>query len=382
MTDNANNGIAIVFTGGGARAAYQVGFLRCLARLVPKARFSIITGVSAGAINATYLANYRGPIGGAAEGLTDLWSGLEVSDVFRASPWALAKGGFLWLCNLVSGGSRLAPRARGFVDTQPLRTLLSGTLDADGDGRVSGISANIAEDKLGALALTTLNYSTGQTVTWIQGSNLKDWERPYRRSRQTEISIEHLMASASIPIFFPAVQLGSSWYGDGGVRLTAPLSPALHLGAKRILAISTRYPRTIEEADKPVVEGYPPPAQIMGNLANSVFLDLLDQDLERARKINQLLVKIPPEEREGLQMLDIRLLRPSQDLGKMAAKYEPELPKTFRFLSRGLGSKETASPDFISLLMFQPDYIRNLIQLGEADALAQSDELKAFFRWQ
>lgn len=382
MKPDADNGIAIVLTGGGARAAYQVGFLRCLAKLVPEARFSIITGVSAGAINATYLANFRGPIGGAAQGLTDLWWDLEVSDVFCVSPWALAKSGFRWIFNLISGGARLAPRARGFVDTQPLRNLLSATLDADGDGKVSGISANISDGQLKALALTTLNYSTGQTVTWIQGSDLEDWERPYRRSRQTEITIQHLMASASIPMFFPAVRVGNSWYGDGGVRLTAPLSPALHLGAKRILAISTRYPRTIEEADQPMIEGYPPPAQVMGNLANSVFLDLLDQDLERAHKINQLLVKLPPEEREGLHMLDIRVLRPSMDLGKLAARYEPNLPKAFRFMSRGLGSRETTSPDFISLLMFQPDYVRTLIELGEKDASERQEELKAFFRWQ
>ncbi len=381
MTEPADNGIAIVLTGGGARAAYQVGFLRCLAKIVPEAQFSIITGVSAGAINAVYLANHPGPIEDAAEGLTRLWWDLEAKDVFRTSPRALLGASFRWLVNLVSGGARVAPQPRGFVDTQPLREFLSRALDSDGDGAVSGIQTNIAEDRLKALALTTLNYSTGQTVTWIQGSDLEDWERPYRRSRQTEITIEHLMASAAIPLFFPAVRIDNSWYGDGGVRLTAPLSPALHLGAKRILAISTRYPRTIEEADQPVVEGYPPPAQILGNLANSVFLDLLDQDLERARKINQLLVKLPPEERDGMEMLDIRVLRPSQDLGKLAAEYEPKLPKTFRFMSRGWGTRRTSSPDSISLVMFQPDYLRRLIEIGEQDARAQRDKLAAFFRW-
>ena len=376
-----DNGIAIVLTGGGARAAYQVGFLRCLAKIVPEARFSIITGVSAGAINAVYLANHPGSIEDAAEGLTNLWWDLEIDDVFCTSPTAIAKTGFGWLVNLISGGARLAPQPQGFVDTQPLRKFLSNALDSDGDGKVSGIRSNITSGHLKALALTTLNYSTGQTVTWIQGSNLQDWERPYRRSRQTEIGIEHLMASAAIPLFFPAVRIGNSWFGDGGVRLTAPLSPALHLGAKRILAISTRYPRTIEEADIPVVEGYPPPAQVLGNLANSVFLDLLDQDVERARKVNQLLVKLAPEDRDGMEMLDIRVLRPSEDLGKLAAEYESKLPKTFRFMSRGLGTRKTSSPDSISLVMFQPDYLRHLIRLGEQDAQAQKDKLAAFFRW-
>ncbi len=381
MNQESDNGLAIVLTGGGARAAYQVGFLRCLAKIVPEARFSIITGVSAGAINAVYLANHPGSIAQAAEGLTQLWWDLEIPDVFCASPGYIAKNGVRWLTNLLSGGSNLASQPRGFVDTQPLRKLLSRALDSDGDGKVSGIRHNIDSGRLKALALTTLNYSTGQTVTWIEGSDLQDWERPYRRSRQTEIGIEHLMASAAIPLFFPAVRIGNSWFGDGGVRLTAPLSPALHLGAKRILAISTRYPRTIEEADQPVVDGYPPPAQVLGNLANSVFLDLLDQDVERARKVNQLLVKLPPEERDGMEMLDIRVLRPSEDLGKLAAEYEPKLPTTFRFMTRGWGTRKTSSPDSISLVMFQPDYIRRLIGLGEKDAEAQRDKLAAFFRW-
>jgi NTE family protein len=194
----------------------------------------------------------------------------------------------------------------------------------------------------------------------------------------TTLTVEHVMASAALPIFFPAVQLGEGWYGDGGIRLAAPLSPALHLGARRILAISTRYARTTAEADKPSIAGYPPPAQIAGVLMNSVFLDLLDQDAYRLERLNSLLEKLPEEEREGLRPVRLLVLRPSTDLGRLAGQYEPQLPRIFRFLTRGLGTRETESPDFLSLILFQPDYLTALMECGERDAREREDEIRAF----
>jgi NTE family protein len=174
------------------------------------------------------------------------------------------------------------------------------------------------------------------------------------------------------------VQIGKEWHGDGGVRLAAPLSPALHLGAHKIIAVATRYERTAAEADIPDVVGYPPPAQVLGVLYNAIFLDLIDQDVIRLARMNKILRQVPEEKRDGLRVVDILVVRPSRDLGRIAKEYEVRLPRAFRFLTRGTGTREMSSPDFLSLLMFQDDYISRLIELGEADAAARSDEIAAF----
>jgi NTE family protein len=162
------------------------------------------------------------------------------------------------------------------------------------------------------------------------------------------------------------------------MRLAAPLSPALHLGASRVLAISTRYGKTAEEEEDPQVRGYPPPAQIVGVLMNSIFLDLLDHDAMRLERLNALLEKLPRDEREGLRPIRLLVTRPSRDLGRMARDYEPQLPRVFRFLTRSLGTRQTRSPDFISLVLFQQDYLNALMEIGEADAEARIDEILAF----
>jgi NTE family protein len=374
MPDPDPGEFGIVLTGGGARAAYQVGFLRCLARSMPQARIPIITGVSAGAINAAFLAAHPGELAEAVHDLFDLWSNLSAEKVFRTDPITLGRSFVRWGLKLASGGRIEDGSVRSLVDASPLRRLLGRSLSAV-DGEIQGIARNLESGRLKALALTALDYTTGQTVTWVQGREIPMWQRPHRRSAETRMTVDHVLASAALPLVFPAVRLGDSWFGDGGIRLAAPLSPALHLGATRILAISTRYERTQEEADRPHVVGYPPPAQIIGQLLNSVFLDVLDQDVLRAERFNHLIHELPPEERLGMNVVDIVVLRPSQDLGRLAAEYEPELPKTFRFLTRGLGTRETESPDFLSLLMFQPDYLRKLIEIGQEDAYRQRDRL-------
>lgn len=365
--------LAIVLTGGGARAAYQVGLLRCLGRRFPGLRFPVITGVSAGAINAIYLASHPGSMEEAAPGLSRVWESIEFADVFRVDLRSLGGNVLRWMLGLVGGGSPLAPRLRGLVDTAPLRRLLQRALDTR--ERIPGIEENVAAGHLQAIALATVCYGTGQTVTWIEGSDIDTWERPDRVSRIGELTIDHVMASAALPILFPAIRVGDAWYGDGGIRLTAPLSPAVHLGAERILAISTRYARTQEEANQPTSVVYPSPAQIAGNLLNAIFLDLVDQDIARLERMNALLRRLPPGRRGRFRPIRSLLLRPSVDLGKLAAKYEPELPKTFRFLTRSLGTRETSSPDALSLLMFHPGYIRELMDIGERDAEDRVDEI-------
>jgi NTE family protein len=212
-------------------------------------------------------------------------------------------------------------------------------------------------------------------VAWVQGRDIQDWERPYRHSRQTRLTLDHILASGALPMLFPAIQLDHAWYGDGGIRLVTPLSPAVHLGANRILAFSTRFPRTAREAEQPQVLGYPPPAQIAGQLLRAIFIDDHARDALTLQRINALLASLPPDQRLGLRPIDLVLLRPSRDIGRLARQYEPSLPFAFRHLIRGLGADETNTPDLLSLLMFQPDYLRSLIEIGEADADAQGDEI-------
>jgi NTE family protein len=188
------------------------------------------------------------------------------------------------------------------------------------------------------------------------------------------------MASAALPFFFPAIEVDGAWYGDGGIRLTAPLSPAVHLGARRIIAVSTRYASTRQEADRPSVAGYPPPAQVAGVLYNAIFLDLLDSDALHMQQINSLLARLPEGRHDGLRHIDLLVLRPSEDLGRLANAYEPDLPRAFRFLTRGLGTREMRSNDMLSLVMFQSDYVRLLIEMGEADAQARLPEVRRFLR--
>lgn len=371
----SGKGIALVLSGGGARAAYQVGVLRRLARERPELCFPIVTGVSAGAINAAFMAACPGGFREAVESLAELWWSLDVHRVFRVDARSLVGHVVGWGARLVSGGGALAPRVRGLVDTQPLRELLIDALDAAPDGEIPGIARALDSGLLRSVTVITSNYGTGQSVIWVAGENVEAWERPDRRSVAGRITVEHVMASAALPVFFPAVQLDGAWHGDGGIRLVTPLSPAIHLGADRILAISTRYRRTIPEADRPAVLGYPPPLQILGQLLNAVFLDMLDQDCLRIERLNLLLRELPEEKRHGLRMIDVATVRPSRDLGKLAGQLEPDLPRGFRFLVRSLGSRETTSPDLLSLLMFQPDYLRRLIEIGEADGEANLDEM-------
>lgn len=368
---------ALVLTGGGARAAYQVGLLVWLAKRFPDLRFPILTGVSAGAVNATYLAGHRGTFGEAALELAELWKGLSPEQVFRVDIGWLARNLARWGARLVAGGLTRGPRVRGLVDTTPLRETLVRALGAP-DGHITGIDYNLRRGALKALAISATRYATGQSVVWVQGRDVETWARPMRRSVATTMTVDHVMASAALPLFFPAVRVGTEYYGDGGIRQTAPLSPALHLGARRIIAISTRHGGADVAAHRPLVMGYPPPAQVMGVLLNAVFLDLIDQDVLRLQRLNSLLAKLPEEKRDGLRIIDLLMLRPSEDLGRLAREFEPRLPGAFRTLTRGLGTREASSPDALSMLMFQSDYLERLIEIGERDAEARRYELEAF----
>jgi NTE family protein len=267
------------------------------------------------------------------------------------------------------------------VDTTPLRELLTRSLEVTPDGDIPGIGRRLKARALNAVALTASSYSTGQSITWVQnaeGCGVMTFEQPQPQSFAGSLHIDHVLASSALPFFFPAVQIDGAWYGDGGVRLTAPLSPAIHLGARRIIAVSTRHHRLRPESDRLTIQPYPPPVQVAGVLLNAIFLDLLDADARQLERINALIDPLPMRVRGGMRHVDLLVMRPSKDLGRLAGEYEVDLPRGFRFLVRGLGSRETRANDMLSLLMFQPEYLARLIELGEADARARASEIDAF----
>ncbi|HSS79354.1 MAG TPA: patatin-like phospholipase family protein [Thermoanaerobaculia bacterium] len=369
----ARGDLALVLTGGGARGAYQVGVLRNLARHFPTLSFPILAGVSAGAINASFLAAHPGNLAEATEDLYGIWSRLEADDIFRVDTVSLARHFTHWAARLASGGMSL-PEVLGLVDSRPLHATIQHS-SATVDGELIGIERNLERGTLKAIALTALNYTTEQTVTWVQARDVQTWSQPRHRCLPARITTGHVMASAALPLFFPAVRLGDDWYGDGGIRLSTPLVPAIRLGATRILAISPHHEPTQEEGNRPKNAGYPPPAQILSQLMDAIFLDILDEDVRRLESINKLLTRLPAESVRGLRKVEIQTVRPSQTLGRIASAYEPRLPASFRYLTRSLGTRETDSSDLLSFLMFQPDYLQRLLKMGEEDAEARLDEL-------
>lgn len=356
-----------------------MGVLRHIGERCPDRCFPILTGVSAGAINIAYLASHTGNFAEATAGLAEHWSRLTTRQIFRSDPFSVARIAVRWILALASGGSRLGPDARSLVDTRPLRSFLERAVDA------SGIEENIARERLRAVAISATSYQTGRTISFVQGGERVElWERPQRRAVHGRITIDHVMASSALPLLFPAVAVDGSYYGDGSIRQPAPLSPAIHLGANRILSVSARYDRSVREAEVPVLERYPPPAQVVGLLFNNIFLDTLDADAARLERINRLLERCTEEERpppENLRPVDLHVVRPSLDLGALAAEYRDRLPRMVRFLVGGLDASETRSSDFVSYLLFEPAYLRRLMETGRRDAEEQWPEISAFLGW-
>ncbi|NQV72634.1 patatin-like phospholipase family protein [bacterium] len=366
----------LVLSGGGARAAYQAGVLQYIADHLDPAPVDIITGVSAGSINAAQLANDPGTFKEAVGHLIRGWSELESHDVYHAST------SFKVVMSMLRRSSdqdqELLPRA-GLVDTSPLNAYMKKVLRTP-DGVIHGIGDNIRSGKLKACAFVTTDYSTAQTVSWVQGAAMEGGERPNRISRNTTLTVDHIMASTSLPFLFPAIPINNHWYGDGGIRQAEPLSPAVHLGATKILAISTRYSRTMEEAARPLANGYPPAAQIFGVLLSAVFLDRLDQDAMTLERTNKFIAELAPWKRMGMRHIDLHVMRPSRDLGKLSSEYEHDLEGVLRLIARGLGSKDTESPDWLSMILFDSGYTSKLIEIGYQDAKNQHEKLARFIQ--
>jgi len=370
-----SNSTALVLSGGGARAAYQSGVLQFIAEKISLDAVDLISGVSAGSINAGKLANNTVGYPEAVSELVECWSTIGQQDVYEAA------SSLSVMMNVLKRSSNadqeLLPRT-GLVDTTPLAGYLKDVMKAP-DGRLSGISENIQSGRLKACAFVGTEYATGQTVTWIEGKSIDGWERPNRISRQTHLMTDHILASTSLPFLFPAVKVHDKWYGDGGIRQAEPLSPVVHLGADKILAISTRYGRSLEEALVPVSDGYPPAAQIFGVLLNAVFLDRLDQDAATLERINTLVRDLAPWKRRGLKHIGLLVIRPSRDLGKLSGDFQHELGGVLKLIARSLGSKDTKSPDWLSMILFDQMYTTRLIEVGYDDARTQYDQIARFF---
>jgi NTE family protein len=376
-TGGNTGGLALVLTGGGARAAYQVGVLRFLAEERPDLAIPVLTGVSAGSINASFLACRNSTFSAAVYGLVEIWLAMRVETLFRAGPVAVATRLGRMGLRLSSGGGRFSPQNEGLVDTRPMRRFLETRLGRV-DGEFTRLRENLENGRLRAFAITAIDWSSGETVDWLAGTDLVPWRAPLRRAEPAAIGVEHVMASTSIPILFPAARVGASWFGDGGVREADPLFPATHLGADRILAVSTRPAPTSDGAPIFGRRRYPPLAQILGVLSNAIFLDVLEDDFARLDRHRELVEKIPLEQRGAERPVRGLLLRPSEDIGRLAARFEALLPRTFRFLVGGLGTREIEGGDFLSLILFVPEYLEKLIDLGHRDAAARGYELLAF----
>ena len=366
--------LGLVLSGGGARASYQVGVLAAIAERVPELEVPILTGVSAGAINATSLAASPGPFSAAVGTLRREWKRLTTENVYCVRPTSIVRSSTTWLLRFLLGRRSGPGVVRGLMDMTPLRRYLSETIV------LGGIARNIAAGRLDAVALSTTSYTTGRTVSFVQGhESVPVWERALRVAVRADLRLDHVLASAAIPIVFPAIKLEDGFYGDGSIRQTAPLAPAIHLGARKLIAISMRVPRGPVAPSIPIGE-YPASAEVVSLLFNAVFLDSIDADAERLDRVNQLVAALPHGHTvpSGLRKVDLLLLRPSRDLGLLAKGYETKLPLLVRFVVQATGGLRERGSDLVSYLMFQPAYTETLMDLGYSDASAQWPRIEEF----
>lgn len=369
----------LILSGGGARAAYQVGVLKAVADLWPQPDdnpFQVIVGTSAGAINAVSLACGASHFKQATRQLESVWQNFTTNKVYRTDWGGVLRQAMRFSrVHLLGLGSGQVPLA--LLDNEPLRELLSNELD------FSGISLAIAQRKLRAVGITAFSYQDAQSITFYQSrGTVLPWQRYRRQGIPMRLGLEHLLASASIPLLFPPVRLGSGFYGDGAVRQTAPISPALHLGANRILVVGVNS-RLREQTEQRMQLRAPTLAQISGHLLNSTFTDNLDSDLELLERLNQLGALIPREHhytQEGLAPVEVLVIQPSQVIDDIAVRHRHQLPSSIRTFLRGPGATRSTGGGVLSYLLFEKDYCAELIELGYQDAIARKEELLGFFQ--
>jgi len=370
--------LGLILAGGGARAAYQVGVLKAIARMrAPETRnpFPILCGTSAGAINAAALAIYSPDFQNAVTRLVSVWGHFSVDKVFRSDLGGLTRSGLHWLVALMSGGlGRYNPSA--FFDRQPLRELLVRYMPFERIGEA------IEGGYLHALSVTASGYGSGQSVTFYQSAaEIEPWDRAIRVGCPAEIGIDHLMASSAIPFFFEAVKINREYFGDGSMRQVAPISPALHLGAEKVLVIGVRGTEDEDYARQKTTE-YPSLAQIAGHALNSIFLDSMDADLERLQRINRTVDLIPKKHLDSgtskLRPVEALVINPSRNISNIAQQHAHRLPRTVRYFLSGIGALNKDGTSLLSYLLFERAFCRELIALGYSDTIKRRDEVMAF----
>ncbi len=378
-----NKHIGLVLPGGGARGAYQVGVLKALAELLPRRSanpFAVLSGTSAGAISAAVLASRARSFRRAVTDLERVWANFHSSQVFRCDAPTMLKSSLHWFAAAVLGG--LGPRnPKALLDNDPLWALLRGRINFD------SIQNGIDKGYLGALAITAAGYGSERSVTFYQGSpDRQPWERVRRKGRSTRIALEHLMASVAVPLVFPPVRIGQEYFGDGAMRQARPLSPALRLGARRLLVIGVRNeaPEPLPGPDEAVP--YPSFGRIAGYILDALFMDGLSSDLENLIRINLMLESVPGRVMQGefgqLHHTDAFILLPSRDLRAIAARHVQEMPRPIRTLMRGVGALNYGGSQLLSYLLFESGYTRELIELGYEDAMGRRDDLLDFMAGQ
>jgi len=335
--------------------------------------FPILCGASAGAINVACVAAFAEDFGAGVDHLLDIWSRFHAGQVYRADPAGIAKTAAGWLGALSLGWiTHRAPRS--LLDNTPLRNLLSHV-------DLRGIDRAISSQALRAVSITCSGYNSGQSVSFFQGrADIEPWRRAQRVGAHVKIELDHLMASSAIPFVFPAVKLHREYFGDGSMRQLAPISPAIHLGAEKILVVGAG--RMTQESDRPDVDGYPSLAQIAGHTLSSIFLDSLWMDMERINRINQTLTMIPEDKKRdnkiGLRPIEVLLISPSERLDHLAALHAEALPWSVKALLRGVGAMNRTGGALTSYLLFEQSYTRALVDLGYRDTMARKDEVGRF----
>lgn len=362
----------LVLPGGGARNAYQVGVLRAISKILPPENdnpFPVITGTSSGAINAALLACSAGDYRHGVENLTKVWQNFESKQVFYDDSWSALKSATRWGLTMLTGGF-MTGSPRSILNNQPLRKLLEKNFD------LAGIQQAIDRGDLRALGITSSGYSTGMSTCYYQGNeSIEPWQRARRCGVAKKIRFDHLMASIAIPLIFPSIMINGEYHGDGTMRETAPLSPALHLGANRLLIIG------IQDQQPHAEDGpqYPSVGQITGYVLDTLFMDSLNADIERLNRINLTIAKTPEQrvelENNILKPVEFLVISPSVDLSDIVAKHVASAPASIRALLRGMGALNRAGRPLISYLLFEGAFCRELIELGYQDGLRERDSI-------
>ena len=367
----------LILPGGGARNAYQAGVLKAIAELLPADTanpFPVICGTSSGALNAAILASNATQFSEGISRLTGIWENFSCDKIFYTDAWTALKSGLHWAAAFATANlGTAAPRA--LLDNSPQREFIESHI------RLARVQHAIDTGALRALAITASSYSSGHSISYFQGiDGLQPWQRTRRFGTAEEISIDHLMASSAIPLVFPAVWLNNEYHGDGSMRESAPLSPALHLGANRLLIIGVRNPTpdTVPAADARVP--YPTIGQITGYMLDSLFMDSLDSDIERMNRINNTLSETPDKRVEfedtTLRPIEFLMISPSKDVREIAQRHAADFPRSVRLLLKGLGALTQEGRPLVSYLLFESGFCRELMELGYQDGLASQAEIR------